>query len=216
MKIRRFRVAAALLAALLAAPAVGQSQSRPHVNSTVTINHSDTESHKGETLAVVAFEQAIHVSSGFRHFRGVIEQNLRRHGFRITDNPAAAKLLAIVSYGLKGEKGGKDTLAGPGTVFGPGGALEGRAKSGFTFPVYANKPAATGNQTRQLAMDIVKANTLKTAPPEKIYEVRLDSRGRCGLVSEVLDEMLLALFKEFPGNSGDSNFVTIYEASYNC
>ena len=65
-------------------------------------------------------------------------------------------------------------------------------------------------------MHIVAAKSLAGPRPQPILRVSLASEGICGVVSEVMDEMLLALFKEFPGTSGTSKVHTIYEAHYDC
>ncbi len=63
--------------------------------------------------------------------------------------------------------------------------------------------------TRNVAVDIVTAGSLKDGSPSKIYESRAVSKGSCSQMPEVIDEILEAIFKEFPGESGRSRKVII-------
>ncbi len=56
--------------------------------------------------------------------------------------------------------------------------------------------------TRKLAIDIVTSDTLNSEKPDKVYEGRVTSKGSCGAIAEVMDEMLEALFSKFPNGSG--------------
>lgn len=55
---------------------------------------------------------------------------------------------------------------------------------------------------RAIALDIVHAEPFRRGEVEKIYEGRTTSRGRCSIIAEVFDEMLYAMFSEFPGPNG--------------
>jgi hypothetical protein len=59
-----------------------------------------------------------------------------------------------------------------------------------------NKQVTSFN--RAIAMDIVLADSIKTPPVSKVYEIRTNSIGGCPVMVEVFDEMLEAMFRDFP------------------
>ena len=53
--------------------------------------------------------------------------------------------------------------------------------------------------------------------PKKVYEAKISSSGSCGMLNEVIDEIIAALFLDFPGNSGSSETIEIIqEAEFSC
>ncbi len=63
--------------------------------------------------------------------------------------------------------------------------------------------------TRVLAIDILDRQLLDAGKTKKVYEVELTSKGWCGQIAGVFDEMLDALFEEFPGESGKSRTTSV-------
>ena len=62
---------------------------------------------------------------------------------------------------------------------------------------------------RFLSIDIVEAKSAGSANPVRIYEGRAQSAGRCPTLTGVFDEVLDALFRDFPGVNGKTVFVSI-------
>ena len=53
-------------------------------------------------------------------------------------------------------------------------------------------------------MDIVKADSLASDSPTKVYEGRAKSTGRCNVIVEVFDEILEAMFTDYAAVNGRS------------
>lgn len=68
---------------------------------------------------------------------------------------------------------------------------------------------------RSLLVTIYKSNRAHPEASEQVYQMTVSSSGRCGALSEVIDEMLDAGFQEFPGESSSSREVII-PAKANC
>jgi hypothetical protein len=58
------------------------------------------------------------------------------------------------------------------------------------------------NYRQTIALDIVKADSLKNDEPVKLFEGRTFSSGACSVIVEVFDELLEAMFIDFPGENG--------------
>ncbi len=93
--------------------------------------------------------------------------------------------------------------------------------SGTTFytPTYGITGFTSGTTTstqynRAVHLDIFD-NQPSSINPSKIYESKVISTGSCGVISEVIDEMFDALFRNFRGESGSSNKYMI-EGTFNC
>jgi hypothetical protein len=56
---------------------------------------------------------------------------------------------------------------------------------------------------RTLSLDISRAPGGSAEKPERVYEVKAASKGSCAVMSAVFDEMLAAMFHNFPGDNGE-------------
>jgi hypothetical protein len=74
--------------------------------------------------------------------------------------------------------------------------------------VGASKQTKT-NYRHTLAMDIVTADSLSQDQAKKIFEGRTISTGKCSVMVEVFDEMLEAMFIDFPGENGRNRAQTV-------
>ena len=64
-------------------------------------------------------------------------------------------------------------------------------------------------------MDIVKADSLKNDEAVKLFEGRTFSSGACSVIVEVFDELLEAMFIDFPSDNGRNRSQSI-ESEVNC
>jgi len=142
----------------------------------------------------------------------------RDRGLTITDVDTS-DYIAFISYGIDNGTTPQETYSYPiygqtggGTTYhsasvstdGSYGTYSGTSTQEPTYSVVGSQ-AYTVNVTeysRNLAMDIVTSESLKLGQTEKVYEGRLTSRGSCSQMSEVIDELIEALFTKFPNGSG--------------
>ena len=157
----------------------------------------------------------------FAHYKKKIETQLVAAGYSIVNNANAAKYIAIVAYGI--DNGQTSVVLTP--VFGPYAFYtdEDNQRSAFpgrryVMPQYAattNPASLITLYTISFALDIVEAESLKSAPKnnknqvQKVYESRVKSTGECNVIAGVFDQLLAAMFKDFPGDNGKTKAQTI-------
>ena len=129
----------------------------------------------------------------------------------------------VGSTPIYGQTGGGTTYqSGTGSAYGSGGYAYGSySGTSYTMPTFGVVGSRTYSYnvttyTRNLAMDIVIRESLNTKTPKKVYEARVISKGSCGQIAQVMDEILEALFQEFPGESGRARTITIYHTDIRC
>lgn len=201
-------------------------QSCAHVRGTTTSFYVP-EYRPGGTISVIAADESINQSLEFQLYKTKIEQRLSLAGYSVTPT-AAADQVALVAYGIDtgqtsavstpifGQTGG-GTSYHSGTVYGSGGSAAYSGTS-YSMPRYGVVGSYTGAQTtygRAIAIDIIKISKDKTDAVKPLYQGRVISRGSCGAISEVFDEMLEIMFKSFPGESGKSKTMNV-PANFNC
>jgi hypothetical protein len=175
----------------------------------------------GGTIAVIAADESVNQSLEFQLYKTKIEQRLAAAGYGIAPISSADQI-ALVAYGIDtgqtsavstpifGQTGG-GTSYHSGTVYGSGGSASYSGTS-YSMPRYGVVGSYTGSQTtygRAIAIDIVNMPKNKTEPVKSLYQGRVISRGSCGAIAEVFDEMLEIMFKNFPGVSGKSQTLEV-------
>ena len=78
-----------------------------------------------------------------------------------------------------------------------------------SFGVVGASAEAKTNYRHTLALDIVTADSLNQDQAKKIFEGRTISKGKCSVMVEVFDEMLEAMFIDFPGENGRNRAETV-------
>lgn len=193
----------------------------PRVVSDVTSFYVSDFSGNG-SIAVVAADAGINNSLEFAHYKKKFEERLSANGYTISNSPENAKYIALVAYGI--DNGQSATVSTPiygqtsggttttsGTIYSSGGSATFSGTS-YTMPTYGVVGSVTGSRTsykRAIALDIVDAASLKGNEPKTVYEGRIKSTGSCPVIVEVFDEMLEAMFTDWPGESGKNRHVTV-------
>lgn len=199
---------------LLSALLTGCASSGGGVSANTTAFYTDAYEPKG-SLSVVAGDPSVSGSLEFAAYKRKFERWLGYVGYEIESDPGKAEYIALVTYGIDegktttvsspiyGQTGGGATYTS-GTVYGSGGSVN-YSGSSYTMPSYGVVGSKTGSKTtytRAIALDIVEASSFKEGNPQKVYEGRTKSTGSCSIIVEVFDEMLEAMFTDFPGENG--------------
>lgn len=71
-----------------------------------------------------------------------------------------------------------------------------------TFGQTGSIPITSTQYSRNLVMTILDARSLEHDKPKVVFEGRVKSRGSSGEISVIMPNMIEALFKKFPGESG--------------
>ncbi|WP_298942172.1 hypothetical protein [uncultured Psychromonas sp.] len=185
--------------------------------SMIKINTSTTAFYTPEftstgSIAVIPADIENNNSLEFSHYKQKIEDKLRLAGYSIAANSDTAEYIAIVAYGI--DDGETSLISTP--IFSSPNALRGgrlaKSKHRYSMPRYHRRVIGTSTSSittynRALALDIVEASSLKNGPEDdakKVYESRVKSVGECGVVAGVFNELLEAMFTNFPGESGQT------------
>ncbi|MEY3122912.1 MAG: hypothetical protein RI993_1737 [Pseudomonadota bacterium] len=199
----------------------------PRVITNNTAFFVDSYAPRG-SISVVSGEAGVNNSLEFAAYKRKFENKLSEAGYTIESDPNKADFIALVAYGI--DNGETTTVSTPifgqtsggttyssGTVYGSGGSASYRGTS-YTMPTYGVVGSSTGSVTtynRAVALDIVEAKSFKEGKPKKVYEGRTKSKGSCSVIVEVFDEMLAAMFSDFPGENG-RNRKQVVPGVFNC
>lgn len=181
-----------------------------HVKTNTTAFYVKDYKNAG-TIAVVPAAPELNNSLEFAHYKSLIEEKLKVNGYTIEGKPTEAEYVAAVSYGI--DDGKNAVISSPifgqtggGTTYSSGtvgtSVYQG---SSYTMPLYGVVGATSETVTkynRVIALDIVKADSIKEGHPIKVFESRAKSTGGCNVIAGVFEEMLEAMFYEFPGQNG--------------
>lgn len=207
------------------------------VQSAYTPYHSLEKIKAATSIFVTPGNENLKTSLEFKNFKKKLEPYLVNAGFKLENNRSKADLVAYFNYGIDsgvttiqsgsspvyGQTGGGTTFhSGTVNTFGTGkiayGNYSGTSYSMPTYGIIGSKSYSYSETTytRIVAIDILDRKKQDLGMIDKIYEVKMESKGDCGQMSIVIDYMLKALFKDFPGESGKPNAITISTLGKSC
>ena len=167
------------------------------------------------SIAVVAGDKIVGSTLEFNHYKKKFEDKLASLGYEVKSKPFESDFIAYITYGIDdgatksvstpiyGQTGGGTTYTS-GTVTSSGGSGTYSGTS-YTMPSYGVVGSSSGSYEtykRAIAMDIVKLKRDNHENFSRIFEGRTKSTGTCNVIVEVFDEMLDAMFEDFPGENG--------------
>ena len=182
---------------------------KPTIDANVTAFYTpELGAINGKSIVIRAQPESKESSLEFLSYRPKIADKLRFVGFVVHEEMKDPDYIAFVSYGINGREQRSSVSSSP--IFGAVGV----GVYGGTSPVYGSVGQTFNAETWQeysrfIAIDIVKADTAHSNNPVRIYEGKAQSVGRCPTLAGVFDEVLDALFLDFPGANGKTVFVSI-------
>jgi len=217
-----FSVIALLLGLLLLSGCA--SVVRTDVNSFLAPDFST----QGVAIAVVPSDPQFENSLEFKHYQLKLEEKFRQQGFMVTPNKEEARYLAKLGYHINdGETKIESSPIAGHTGFDPvfyttvvrnKDGSSSYVRSAHWVPTYG----IVGSQTRSytnfttlVTIDIVDQQQVVEETPAKVYEVKARSEGSCGIVSQIFDEMLEAIFSNFPGENNRVERISV-KADMDC
>lgn len=84
-----------------------------------------------------------------------------------------------------------------------------------TYGIVGSSTSSVTTYNRAIALDIIEAKSFKEGDPKTVYQGRTRSEGSCSVIVEVFDEMLEAMFSDFPGENGRNRKQSI-RGDFNC
>ncbi len=191
------------------------------VRTTTTVFFAPDHQQRG-TIFVMSPDSQVQHSLAFKYYQSRFNDKLKALGYRIAPSAKEAEFIALVSYGIDQ---GKDSVVSLPVLGQMGGGMEYQSGtvvidgkkttySGVHYRMPEYGVVGTSTQTvttytRAIAMDIIKADTLQSDLPQKVYEVRAISVGNCAVFLEVFDEMLEAMFMNFPNKNAQAVTVSV-------
>jgi hypothetical protein len=174
------------------------------------------------SIAVLPGDNKLNNSLEFDLYQKKVEAKLLAQGFSIALSADSADYLALLLYAV--DDGKQSVVYTP--IYGRTSRIinsysdiayneDGKAvyiRTNHLSPSFgvvgASKQTKT-NYRHTLAMDIVTADSLSQDQAKKIFEGRTISTGKCSVMVEVFDEMLEAMFIDFPGENGRNRAQTV-------
>jgi hypothetical protein len=155
------------------------------------------------TIAVQPADEQLQDSLEFQLYKTKAESYLQQQGYRLAP-PEQAQYIARLGYGVEEIK---QNFRQPDIIFTTGfGHYYRRGGVGLTFSDY---PRYEPEYLRRLALTITRTPDQPSGEPRRIYETTALSMGACPVMSVVFDEMLAAVFQNFPGENGSVKTVTV-------
>ena len=201
----------------------------PVLVTNVVTFHTDSYLVDG-SISVVSLDPSVSRSLEFASYKKKFESHLSLVGYTIESDVSKADYIAVVAYGIGdgntqtstvptyGKTGGGTTTSSSGTTYSHdsgNGTYSGTSYIPPTYGVTGIKTVSATEYTRNVALDVLEANSFRKGYPKKIYELRARSTGSCNVIVEVFDEILEAMFRGFPGENG-RNRIERVPGVFNC
>ncbi len=157
----------------------------------------------GETLRVVPEDPALADSPEFRAFAQLIGSRLGTYGYRPAPPGTEPDLYARISYGVRPGPVADPDAANPPVTVGVGVGGYGRHVGGGISTAFG-----LSSSTRPLFLRELRLVLVRRADSSVVFEGRASSLGKTDRLGDVMPYLVDAMFKDFPGKSGQTITVT--------
>ena len=161
------------------------------------------------SIFVIATNPEQNNSLEFAYYKKKIEAKLAVIGYTIASNKNEADFMAMFTYGI--DDGNTSIISSPifasSSDFYDDRGLRSPSQR-YSMPSYRMVGTSTDSITTYniaIALDIIQAspsNTDSKQDVKKVYESRVKSVSSCGAIVGVFDQLLQAMFNNFPGENG--------------
>lgn len=183
-----------------------------YVSTSTTTYHGERHTERG-SLIILPINEKQKDSLQFNAVSDYLQNKLSQQGFTKANSLQQARYVAFITFGIDDGKTTTSTIpiygqTGGGTSYTTGTVNTGGTFGSFnsttttmpTYGVVGARPVSSTSYQRDVFINILK----NTDPPQKTYELRAISTGRCGNINSVIRPIIDAMFQNFPGNSGES------------
>lgn len=159
----------------------------------------------GETIEIQPLNPAYRNSIEFTQYADMIGARLGTVGYKPPVKGEPSVLIAHIDYGVGPGVGGIRQSESPVSVgVGVGGGSHG---SGIGIGISSAFGSSSGSGARYVRW--LQLNIDRVSDGKRIFEGRAVSEGKTGDLGRIMPFLVDAMFKDFPGRSGESKTVTV-------
>lgn len=207
-------------AVVVALVALSSCASQKYVVSDVTRFHTMSAAPSGQTFAIVALDDEQEQSIAFRQFGDQINARLSQLGLRQyngSGGPSAADYVVTLRYAIYGPTPDVRTRSSGfsgrfGFWYGPAYWRSGPfGYGGYGYDPFWDDQYTDTQQlfTRRVELNVYRGSSYESEHKERVFEGRAVSSGLNGQIEPVMPYILDAIFKDFPGRSGETKTVSV-------
>jgi len=179
---------------------------------------------KSQSIALVAADLKKEESLEFQHYKALVRQKLIAAGYRMSDMPQQADLIAEFDYSASPPRQ-QTTYYTQRPAFGPFGGISYGYRTGpwrrhayrstyfgYSFPLggdYEERRTSTKTYYDRSVSLILK----KPAETKRIYESKIEGSSICSRLEPVLATMIDHLLTDFPKTKQESQTITLPDNS---
>jgi len=164
----------------------------------------------------------------FKHYKTKLEERFNQYGFAVVNDVESARYIAKLGYHISDGETKTETRPVTGhTGYEPviytsvvqrsdgSHAYVHNTRWIPTYGIVGSSTRSYTNFTTLVTIDIIDQQQVVEDDPAKVFELKARSEGSCGIVSRIFDEMLEAIFRDFPGENNRVDRVSV-EADMSC
>jgi len=202
-----------LVVAAIAVFALAACASPKYVVSDVTRFHNLPSAPAGQTFVIATLDAEQGQSLAFRGYADAVTAKLAGMGLKPgTGSIENSDYVVTVSYSVRGPTPDIESRTSNWS-FGAGYGGWGHHSGGFGSIGYSpDFDSYTDTRqifVRQVELNIYRGATYNTPKRERVFEGRAISAGQNGQIEPVLPYIMDAMFKDFPGRSGETQRVSV-------
>ena len=188
-----------------------------NVRSDVEVFHSLGQDYAGRTVAIIPGDADKAETLEFNEYARRLSRQLTRAGFTVVSDQSPHDYDVVLDYDIDAGERVTRVYSRPGYGFAPyRGSLFHRYRPYYGFTGYRTWTRSYMVYTRDVSIEIWEPSAEGGTAREQIYSAAIRSRGTCGRLSAVIDEMLVAAFEGFPAETGSVRTIDIERAPNGC
>ncbi len=203
-----------LFAAAIALAALAGCVSPKYVTSDVTRYHTLPSAPTGQSFVIATLDPEQGQSLAYRQYADMVTAKLVSMGLKPFGGPTeASDYVVTLRYQVRGPTPDIESRSTPSVSLGLGYGSWGRHGGWSGFGAW-DVPYDHYTDTRQLflrevELNIYRGNTYDSPKKTRVFEGHALSAGQNGQLEPVMPYILDALFKDFPGRSGETQTVSV-------
>ncbi len=190
------------------------------IQTTSTPFHGEGHYQRG-TITVLPLDKEQANSLQFRNVSQHLLRKLSEQGYTPVSSSSKPEFIAFITYGIDsgkvvnssvpiyGQTGGGASFTS-GNITNSSGRMSSFNATTTTMPTYGivgSMPISTREYKRDVNIDIYR--NVPSNAPTKVYEIRAFSSGSCGNINAVVNSILDGIFRNFPGQNGQSRRIQV-------